>query len=294
MKSYFTIFLFLPFVMAKLPCDYLRMEAGNIVVDDTAICLGACPANVGKSGIYIAAGQKLYFNNFILQTTDDNLILTRSGTQLLNCNNMSCFHGIQPQIPLPSGFYLTGQSGGAPVDAFDPWTPISTVKLNEGVFQQVVLTGAVAIRGWRIVVANVSYAFTNQKQLIVGGVSASTIMANPGQRVIADGPVLVKSGQRGCDAGIVQRPKVASVLLIYDPDIKYPDLSKSSKSFTMTVPLNKCVHLPVPNLGGVYLMSTLKDLTLYSDWLCLQISTAKINYSATSLWKSIFLYNENK
>ena len=287
------LFTFIALVIGnKLPCDYLRMEAGNIVVDGTAICLGPCPTNVGSSGIYIASDKKLYFNNFILQTTDENLIISRSGSQLLNCNNQSCFQGIQPQTILPAGFYLTGQSGGMPVDGFDPWTPLSTVNLEEGFLQHVVLTGVPNIRGWRVIVSGVSYAFTSSKQLIVGSVSASTILANSGQRVIADGPVLVRAGQKGCNGGLIKRPALPSITLFYFPSSTFPNFTRDARSFTMIVPLNKCVELAVPTMANFLLADSI-GITLYKDWTCQQVSAIYKKYSTNGPWYGVLLYAPN-
>lgn len=250
-------------VLGALPCDFLTEFYGNLKTkNNMPVCLGNCPEKktLNDNGVYIADNQKLYFSNFILETQTENFTLSSlQNTPILTCYANSkapqCFAGMVPENypdPLkPSGFYLTGRSGGDPISAFDPWIIKSTIQLDAlSTLSQVQLqdTTQGTVTGWRISTQDAdynkyAYTFTNQNQLIVGDVPVSSILANANAQVIAEGPVVVRKGEAGCAVPIL-RPQADSAVLIYNPDSATDCTSLSSAAFTFTVEIDRCYKSP--------------------------------------------------
>lgn len=288
----------LSLVYAKLPCDYLQMQNGNVVVQPgTTMCLGPCPADISAKGIYVGTGQELRFQNFVLATTDTTLTLsTNKGMLLLSCTATQCFSSTVPENAnsLPSGLYLTGRPGGAVLSAFDPWQPISTIQLDsESTLAYVTLQGQAAINGWRLVSNNYSFTFTNKQQMVVGDVSVATILSSPASVVIAEGPVTVRKGVHACpDLQVMHSTLAQSVLLIYNTQPLNGSALSAAAAYTILVVANKCVANPVG--GGFLIVNLNMVVTLFFDSACvMQKASFPINTdllaTGSSFYSGIFL-----
>lgn len=238
-------------VWGKLPCEYLQMQDGNLVVQPgTTMCLGKCPADISAAGknIYVSADQKLQFNNFVLSTSLTGFtVATNEGVNIMSCTNAQCFSGYIPDpLPTAPGFYLTGRPGGVTLSAFDPWLPLSTIQLDEtSTLSQVELQGSAAFSGWRIVNNNYSYTFTSKQQLIVGDVPISTILDAPNAAVIAEGPVTVRKGVHACPQTQIMHSTLASVLVVYMSESTTGDGAlTASTTYTATFIQNQCTPNP--------------------------------------------------
>ena len=299
MMQLILVFFFIQMVFGKLPCDYLKMIDDKLMVEPgTIMCLGTCPdsSKMNKKGIYLSPGQNLYFENFILSTGENEFtIKDYSKTTVLHCfsDEKQCFAGFVPKgFPnktKSSGFYLTGQAGGTSISNFDPWSTISTLQLDaDSTLSQVVLaatTSEYPIHGWRLTntgsTKKYSYIFTDREQLIVGEVDSALIYSNPGSAVIANGPVLVREGERGCPVPL-PRKKVPAIILIYayeEMELSTCDLSQNAKNFAYSVELNKCLLSPVDNplsvvpmvntiFQGTYFKVTTKEIDFYAEPDC--------------------------
>ena len=282
----FLLFLtILSLTTAKLPCEYLSMIDGNLVLDPGIyLCLGPCPDKsvMNSPGIYIGTDQTLFFSAFTLLSKGTQLTLQRSdGTTVLSCDPKSCYASSasslnMPTAALPPGFYLTGRPGMAPLSINDPWQATSTIDLVDGSsLQMISLMGVPSVTGWRLVVGNTSYAMTNQNQLVVGNVLASTIMANPGYSVLAEGPVLVRDAKKSCPIPLA-RPIVSHVVLIYEstptPVGTICNLTSDKGAFSYTVPIATCLASPLTIPGKAfqfaYFFISGTTMQFYTDSLC--------------------------
>ena len=283
---------------AKLPCDYLSMVNNNVQVQKgTIICLGPCPSVTKTAGnIYIAPGQLLYFNTFILRTTANSFTIanTKDDEPILTCfsDSAQCFAGTvpakYPDSNFPPGLYLTGKAGGEQVSVFDPWLTLSTLRLNEvTTLSQVELPMTAAkysINGWRLVIKNneqtinYAYTFTNHGQLIVGDIDAGTIYSSPDATVLANGPVYVQQGFRQC-AVPLPRPNQKTMLLIYVPfgaNVSFCDLSTAKNSFAYNVEMDKCHVSPVLTpFEKSFFKVAQNGLSFCNDAKCMQCAEAK-------------------
>lgn len=305
---------------AKLPCEYLSMNNGNLVVENgIQLCLGNCPpASTMKSpGIYVGTSQTLFFPTFTLLTSASGTTLTlqrSDGTAVLICDQRSCYSATVPSNAalLPPGFYLTGRPGSPPLSINDPWQVQSNIDLVDGSRLQMVslqgnIPGQNPVTGWRLVVGNTSYAMTNKNQLVVGNVLASTILSSSSPNsVLAEGPVLVRNAQKACPIPL-PRPVTASAVLIFTKsnaaNIRNCDLSSDPSAFTYTVPLSTCLASPLtalPNSPLAYPYFLVAPATstqnaqmqFYSDALCtIQATSALISLNApcASGWSAIIL-----
>lgn len=290
------LILFGMYAEAKLPCEYLSMVDGNIQIQKgTSICLGSCEnINKANAGIYIARDQEVSFSNFIL-STDPNIdkfsIRHNDGTIILTCyaETNQCFAGVEPSI-LPdkkvSGLFLTGQPGGdAMTSVFDPWTALSTLRLDSftSLVNVELLDGPHKITGWRIITRNPKlntggvfmYTFTDRGQLFVGTeIDVTKIVSAAPNTVYADGPVVVRKGSLACPIPI-PRPNVPSAQLVYsagetiDGSCDFTDLLTN---FVMQVEINRCYPSPEGIQADIfknrYYKISKKSITFYSDLNC--------------------------
>lgn len=308
------ILFFTPSIMAKLPCDYLKMVDNNLMVQSgTSICLGSCPNDdtIKKNGIHIAYNQNLYFSTFVLKTKKDSFTIARSdGKIVLTCyeTGSQCFAGTVPvNFPdpnFPSGLYLTGHAGGIPLSVFDPWTIVSTVRLDGySTLSQVLLSASMAddvIRGWRLVTkgkdSSFSYTFTDREQLIVGDVDAATIYSTPNAAVVANGPVLVRNARTGCPVPL-PRPSVKSALLIYvfqeDGNFLNCNLVNDERNFAYNVEMNRCLKSPTGKnraFKDSYFKVQGSAIFFYNNFLCSGTFTEEVlRDPCRSGWNAIFL-----
>jgi len=310
------LFLFIIPAYAKLPCEYLSMVDGNLVVQKgTSICFGNCE-NIEKanSGIYIARDQELFFANFIL-STDPNIdkftIRHKDGTLILSCYSETnqCFAGSEPAV-LPDktipGLFLTGQPGGDTTGSvFDPWTVLSTIRLDSftNLVNVEILNGAQKITGWRISTKNLNaettymYTFTDQGQLFVGNeIDAATIFQAIPNTVYAEGPVVVRKGTSGCPVPI-PRPNVPSAVLIYSEEGGGGNcnLTADKNSFTITVEKNNCYPSPSGISTTIFYNSyykiSEKEIAFYANPYCTGSSTSFQEFQGTCNqgWSAIHL-----
>jgi len=244
----------------------------------------------------LGSGQVLKFLNFVLATGDTSLTLSLAdGTALLKCDAVHCFAGAAPSnaASLPAGFYLMGTAGGTSISAFDPWQSVSTLNLADGAtLTQVNLMGS-SMTGWRLGMAGNAFTFTSKGQLLVGDVPLATILANPGASVLADGPVLVREGHKGCPIPL-PRPYYESVVLVYSSVGRADcDMTHIPGSFAYTVPLQSCEMSPGKGpFLEMYFVADKTGVTFFTDAGCLEGGSERITYQKTVCsagWFGIFL-----
>ena len=299
--SYLSTLLFIClgyYAEAKLPCEYLSMVDGNVKVQKgTTICLGNCEnVNKANAGIYIARDQEIFFTNFILSTDphiDKFTIRHKDGTVILTCRSETnqCFTGAEPTT-LPdrniAGLFLTGLAGGdALTSVFDPWTVLSTLRLDSysSLMNVQLLDGAHKITGWRITTKSPNqetfmYTFTDRGQLFVGTeIDAAKIVSAAPNTVYAEGPVVVRKGTLACPIPI-PRPNVPSAQLIYSAEISSDgscDFTNQLQSFVMQVELNWCYPSPEGIQTSIFPTSYYKvttgGITFHNDLNCVDTGT---------------------
>jgi hypothetical protein len=231
------------------------MVDGKLMVETgTTMCLGPCgDVDLMKGNIHIGPNQNLRFANFILSTMETSFAIKREdGTLVLTCFSKpaQCVAGVVPSnLPsetMPNGMYITGSAGGEPISAFDPWSVLTTLRLDKHSTISKVELPRSSISGWRLSNSEFTYTFTNRGQLIVGDVDMATIYNSPNNRVIAEGPVLIRNGFKGCPIPIA-RPDEPTMLLIYIDNIllvEFCDVSKSILSFAFNVEMDQCKLSP--------------------------------------------------
>jgi len=282
------------------------MADGNLVLDPgIKLCLGDCPSTMTAPGIYVGSGQSLFFPSFTLLTTGtggNTLTLQRNdGTAVLTCDQRSCYSATVPANAntLAPGFYLTGRPGSPPLSINDPWQVLSNLDLVDGSsLQMITLQGDQAVSGWRLVVANTSYAMTNKNQLVVGNVLASTILAT-NSAVLAEGPVLVRNAQMACPIPL-PRPISATAVLIHNPQADTAqkcDFTNDPKAFTYSVPVNTCLASPFNAVAGSalaypFFKISAQKLHFYTDGICanlVQSATQTLHIPCTGkIWSALF------